>query len=551
MKTKPIKYLLTSFLIISLASCGENKPEVENKDISIIYTTDVHCGLTTPPGYSSLASYRDELAKTNYVTLLDSGDYLQGDLAGAISDGKYLVDIMNEVGYDIVTLGNHEFDFGVDTLATRLNELNSEVTSCNFSYIGNKKNKFDFIKPYIIKEYGDKKIGYIGVTTPSTLTESDPSNFLEDGKVAYTFGADTPDHFYSIVQSNIDLAKADGADYIILLSHLGSYENYSPYSSIDVLSHTSGVTAFLDGHAHADLPWTTYKNKDSVDTLLVDTGYKLNEFAALTITKKGEVKTDFIKEYEGKSAKVDAKIKEVQEKCDEVGKRVVANIDIDLSIFDSDGIRMIRSREMPFGNLVADAYREIAEVDIGFINGGGVRANLTKGDVTYAQIRAVHPFGNLLLKKRVSGADILDYLEFATRLTQSEYKKDGKAYGENGEFSHVSGLRFTVDTSIENHVVTDASGNFVKVDGERRVKDVQVLVDGNYVDFDATKDYSVASNDFILANGGGGANMFMDDPIIPSSTMVDYEVLIKYISETLEGHLSEKYSSTEGRINII
>ncbi len=483
--------------------------------------------------------------------MLDSGDYLQGDLAGAVSNGKYLVDIMNEVEYDIVTLGNHEFDYGMDTLATRLNELNSEVTSCNFSYIGNKENKFDFIKPYIIKEYGDKKIGYIGVTTPSTLTESDPSNFLEDGQVAYTFGADTPEHFYSIVQSNIDLAKADGANYIILLSHLGSYENYSPYSSIDVLSHTSGVTAFLDGHAHADLPWTTYKNKDNVDTLLVDTGYKLNEFATLTITKEGEVKTDFIKEYEGKSAKVDAKVKEVQEKCDEVGKRVVTNIDIDLSIFDSDGIRMIRSREMPIGNLVADAYREIAEVDIGFINGGGVRANLTKGDVTYAQIRAVHPFGNLLLKKRVSGADILDYLEFATRLTQSEYKKDGKAYGENGEFSHVSGLRYTVDTSIENHVVTDASGNFIKVDGERRVKDVQVLVDGTYVAFDANKDYSVATNDFILANGGGGANMFMDDPIIPSSTMVDYEVLIKYISETLEGHLSEKYSSIEGRINII
>ena len=167
MKTKNI--FLVSFALISLFSGGCKKkskevtPKVENKDISIVYTTDVHCGINENLGYSSLYKYKEDLKKNNYVALVDSGDYLQGDLIGAISNGKYIIDIMNEVEYDVITIGNHEFDYGMSELSTRLSEFNGDVVSCNFTYTGTKENKFNMVKPYVIKEYGDKKVGFIGI----------------------------------------------------------------------------------------------------------------------------------------------------------------------------------------------------------------------------------------------------------------------------------------------------------------------------------------------------------------------------------------------------
>ena len=526
-------------------------PNSKNKDISIIYTSDVHCGLSENLGYASLFSYKESLKKTNYVTLVDSGDYLQGDFIGAISSGKYIIDVMNKVGYDIVTLGNHEFDYGIDTLSTRLKEFKGDTVTCNVSYTGKHENKLDFIKPYVIKKYGNKKIGYIGVTTPHTLTDSDPFNFIEDGEVVYDFHAPTKESFYSYVQSNIDSCKNDGADYIILLSHLGSLDNYSPYSSIDVLTHTSGVTAFLDGHAHVKLPWTTYKNKDNVDTLLVDTGYKLNAFASLTISKDGSISHDYYDSYPEKSTYIENYVREIEAEADEQGNKVVANIDIDLSIFDENGIRMIRTRELPIGNLVADAYRIISGSEISVVNGGGIRADLSKGDVTYKQIKNVHPFGNTLMKKKVTGQMILDYLEFASMYTAKERVKDDKPYGESGAFAHVSGLKYSIDTSIETSVVLDSKGEFVKVDGPRRVKDVLVLENNTYVAIDPTKEYIISSHNFLLEHGGDGANMFMDAEVVPSAQIFDYEVLINYIVDVLKGKLKDKYSSIEGRITII
>ena len=502
-------------------------------------------------GYASLYDYKEKLKETNYVTLVDSGDYLQGEFIGAISQGEYVMEVMNKVQYDIITLGNHEFDYGIDVLSERLKEFKGDITSCNLSYIGKKENKLNMVKPFVIKDYGYKKIGFVGVTTPTVLTTSDPKIFIEDGEVAYDFGASTKEAFYSLVQSNIDQCKSSGADYVVLLSHLGSTENYKPYDSIDVINNTKGVLAFLDGHAHIDLPWKTIKNKDNVDTLLVDTGYKLNEFASLTISTTGEVSYEFINKYEHKNEEVEQFVTSIIQKGKEAGSKVVATTDIDLSIFDENGIRVVRNRETPIGNLVADAYRNISNSDIGIANGGGIRTNLKKGDVTYEEIMNVHPFGNTLLKKKTTGAKILDYLEFTSMKTQSERVKDGRPYGESGAFASVSGLKYTIDTSIQSSVVTTESGEFVRIDGPRRVKNVQVLENNAYVDIDPNKEYIISSHNFLLESGGDGANMFINDPTIPSAHLFDYEVLIKYIVEVLQGHLKDKYSSTEGRINVI
>ena len=552
MKNKTLKLLLLTFISLPLIGCGKNKkePVVEKDSLSIVYTTDVHCGIDENLGYSAVYDYKEKLEKDRYVTLVDAGDYLQGDFVGAISSGEYPMEVMNACEYDIIAIGNHEFDYGIDTMNTRLKEFNGDVVACNISYTGHNENKIDYIKPYVIKDYGFTKVGYIGVTTPTTLTESDPLNFIEDGETVYDFGG-TPEHFYSLVQANINKCKNEGANYIILLSHLGSLDNYKPYSSIDVIEHTSGVTAFLDGHCHADVPWTTVKNKDNVDTLLVDAGTKLKEFASLTINKNGNISYEFIDQYEGRSEKINKVVEEINQKADEQGNKVVANIDVDLKITDDDGIRMIRNREMPIGNLVADAYKDITGADIGVVNGGGIRDNLKKGDVTYKEIKNVHPFGNVLMKKKTTGRKILDLLEFSSMNTDIERVKDGKPYGENGTFSHVSGLKYTIDTSIPTSVVLDDAGNFIRVDGERRVKNVLVLEDDNYVPIKENKEYTIASHNFLLDSGGGGANMFIDDEIVPGPQMFDYEVLITYIVDRLEGKLKDRYSAPEGRIEVI
>ena len=551
MNKKFITIILTALLSTTLFSCSkkgksssssEEEPVKIDKDISIVYTTDVHCGIDKYLGYSKVASYKKSLENTNYVSLVDAGDYLQGEFIGAVSKGEYIMDVMNEMNYDVITLGNHEFDYGIDTLKERLNEFKGDVVSCNYSYIGNKENKLNMVKPYVIKEYGNRKVGYIGITTPKTLTTSDPKTFIEDGHVAYDFGAETIDGFYNLIQTKIDQCKADGADYIIALSHLGSPDSFKPFRSIDVIKNTTGITAFLDGHSHTDLPWTTEKNKDNVDTLLVDTGYKLNEFASLTISKEGNISHEFITEYENSDEHMNDFITSIKAKAEEKGKTVLATSDIDL-----DGEKnYVRTREAPLGDLIADAYRYYGEADIGIINGGGIREGITKGDITYEKIINVHPFNNYLVKKEVLGSHIRDYLEF-TSMKVSDVPKENQF----GAFAQVSGLKYSIDTTIETSVITTPSGEFVKVDGERRVKDIKVLENDTYVDLIDDKKYTIASNDFILISGGDGANHFMEDEVVASISLYDYEVVINYIVDVLEGKLADKYSKADNRIIIL
>ncbi|MBQ9457554.1 MAG: bifunctional metallophosphatase/5'-nucleotidase [Bacilli bacterium] len=534
-------------LLLPLSLVGCHTPEA--KDIHILYTTDVHCGLTDHLGYSGIVSYKEELAKTGYVSLVDAGDFLQGDYVGAVSNGKYLIDVMNEAGYEVAALGNHEFDYGMDELKQRIAEFKGDIVSANVRYIGSHENKLSAVKPYVIKTYGTKKVGYVGITTPHTIVESSPKNFMEDGKQAYDFSAETASQFYELIQTNIDACKRDGADYVILLSHLGSPASYTPYSSKEVIANTSGAIAALDGHAHVDLPWTTVKNGKGEDTLLVDTGYKLNDFATLTLGKDGNISFKFVNDYTGKSEKMDAFLAEINQKVEEEGNKVVAHIDVDLDASGEKGHRPVRMKETPIGNMIADAYRSMAESDIGVVNGGGIRESLAKGDVTYRQIKNVHPFGNLLKKKKTTGAHILDHLELGVKnLTRNE---QGELTGEFGGFVHVSGLKYSINTAIPSGVVLNEQEQFVRVDGPRRVYDVKVLQNGAYVDLDPNATYTIASHDFLLDNGGDGAAMYMQDESIPWDTPFDYEVVIDYIVDVCQGKLKDKYSAPEGRITMI
>lgn len=540
-------FLLCLFLI-TVSGCRKTSYD----DINILFTTDVHCGIDDNLGYSSLKAYKNYLKENNkYVSLVDSGDAIQGNIVGSISKGKYIIDIMNEVGYDMMTLGNHEFDYGMDSLNEAIDLFNGDVLSCNIKYIGQGENKLKDVKPYKIMEYGKTKVGFVGVTTPTTAIESNPENFKENGVKAYSFTNDTLEEYYSCVQENIDLCYKNNCKYVILLSHVGYGDSYENYGSIDLVSNLSNVTAVLDGHSHKNIECSYYKDKNDSYVPICNAGTKLNEIGKLVIGINGNITISFIKKFDGKDSKVEELITNINDEVSSIGDRVVATSDIDLKITDSNGIRMVRNRETAIGNLISDAYRLTTGANIGVVNGGGIRANINLGDITYSDLKQVHPFGNKLVVVEASGEEIRDYLEFCSRLTQANYKDSNGAIGEFGGFASVSGLRYEINTSVPSSVEVNLNDEFVAVTGERRVTNIEVLENGVYSPLELDKTYSVASHDFLLLSGGDGCNMFINNEIISRSDLSDYEVLISYIMDYLHGNLGDKYMSAEGRIHII
>ena len=540
-----------SILSLSLIGCSK-EPQ---KDIVILYTSDVHSGIDNNIGYDFLSAYKKELEKDNYVTLMDNGDNISGDFIGAVSKGEYIIDIMNEVGYDSMTIGNHEFDFGMDVLKEKLNQFKGDVLSCNFKYIGKKENKFNKVKPYKIVSYGKKKVGFVGVTTPFSIIDSTPSYFQEDGEFAYSFTGGSAEEFYACVQNSIDACYKHKANYVIVLGHLGEGEEYVPYSSIDLVNNTKGVTAIFDGHSHKTLSHDV-KDKEGRTVPLLAPGYQMTSIGQLTIKKDQSIESKLVNKIEEKDAHITELMTTIHQKVDDLANQVVATSDVALSINGPEGTRMIRTREMPIGNLVADAYRYISEAQIGFTNGGGIRANLKEGDITFSDIKAVHPFGNHIDTALLTGQQIADYLEYGAQKVQKEYyqkAEDGTLmpYAENGGFAHVSGLKYTVDTSIPTPIKLDEKGMFIGVDGPRRVKDILVLENDNYVPINLEQYYLVASHNYYLEECGDGANMFKDVKIVKKELMRDYECLVKYIVDVLKGHLKDKYSNVEGRITIL
>lgn len=546
---RKIKYLLLSIIVLPLlfvvTSCKLNF-----EDINILFTTDVHCGIDDNLGYSSFKAYKDDLKEEfSYVTTIDAGDAIQGGFVGAVSEGKYIVDIMNEVGYDIWTLGNHDFDYGIDTLKERIDEFNGDILSCNVSYTGSKENKLEKVKANTIIDYDGIYVGYIGITAPRTLTESNPKSFKEDGVTVYDFKLDK-DEYYSTIQNNIDECIDDGADYIVLIAHVGNGDEESPYSCEDVVKNTRGVDAVISGHTHKNIECYYYQDLDGREIPVCEAGTKLAEFGHLVITPTGNIRIGYISKYDRHSDEIDTLINNIKAEIKNISDEVLFQSDIDLKISDSNGIRMVRTRETPIGNLVSDAYRIVGESNIGIVNGGAIRANLEKGPVTYQKIRDIHPFGNYICTVKAKGEIIANYLEFASKDTKSNYFEGANAVGEFGGFANVSGLKYTIDTSIESSVKME-NNNFSSIDGERRVKNIMVLENGNYVPLDMNKEYIVTSHDFLLLNGGDGANMFMNCEVISRGDLYDYQVLVKYIKDILNCNLKDKYSNIEGRITVL
>ena len=506
----------------------------DNDAVVILYENDAHCAVE---GYSKLAAMKAELSDSYAnVGVVSAGDYIQGSSLGTVSTGKYIVDLMNLVGYDALTLGNHEFDYRLSRLNELVGMMNTKPVSCNFQKIGEDKSYFE---PYSIVSYGAVDVAYIGITTPNTLTSASPAQFKDDaGNYIYTFNVDK---LYEVIQNSIDSAKSQGADYIIAISHIG-YEDDNQFVDIaDLVKNTDGFDVVLDGHSHSVIENMKLADKGGNEVVLSSTGTKFEHIGKLTI-KDGNITTELVKtaDYTKTDAAVDARIKEINDEYSVLGERKVAVSEVDLITHNKDGKRLVRTEETNLGDLCADAFRLVMGADIGYANGGGIRAPIAKGDVTFNDVLSVFPFNNRAVVVEVKGQAIRDFLELAVKYWPTE----------DGSFPHLSGITFSLNTSIPSAAQVDENWVFTGSSGQYRVYNIKVLngESGEYEPLDLEKNYSIASNSYHLLDCGGGMSMFEGAKVLQDDGMLDVELLEKYITENLGGVIGEAYAEVKSNI---
>ncbi|MBE6794259.1 MAG: bifunctional metallophosphatase/5'-nucleotidase [Ruminococcaceae bacterium] len=534
---KTLSLVLSLLMIFSAMSATFVNASEDGDEIVILYENDVHCAIE---GYSKLLSLKNELLTDNgYVGVVSMGDFVQGDTFGAISQGGYIANIMNMVGYDAIALGNHEFDYKFDRLLELCDILDTKPVCSNFYKSGEETPVFE---PYVIKSYGDVDVAYIGITTPDTLTSSSPAQFMdENGKYIYGFSGDD---LCATVQKAVDSAKEKGADYVVGLAHLGSENVFEQWSVTTLVKNTSGFDAVLDGHSHSVVENMIIEDKSGDKVVVSSTGTKFMNIGKLTISE-GEITTELIptETYTKTDAGIDAYIAEITEEYATLGNRVIGENKFDLLFADENGNRLVRHTQTNLGDFCADAFRVVTGADIGVINGGGIRAELSKGEVTFNDILSVYPFNNTVCVAKVTGQQILDFLELSVDFYPEE----------NGSFQHVSGLTYTLNAYIPSSVKYDENMAFESVEGQRRVSDVKVLnsESGEYEAIDASKFYTLASHNYLLLDHGSGATMLNDSEIISNSGMLDVELLEVYINEHLGGVIGEQYKTSQNRVTVI
>ena len=501
-------------------------------DLVILHTNDVHCGVTSNLGYAKVAQYKKDLQRNpaDTVELVDAGDAIQGEPIGSLTKGQAIIHIMNAAGYDFAIPGNHEFDYGMDRFLELAPQLKAGYYSCNLMDL--RTNKL-VLPPYKIVEFdGGKKAALIGVTTPQSLISSTPRYFQdENGQFIYGFCEDKDGtKLYEQVQKTIDQAWDEGARYIIIVGHLGLNGSLPVWSSEALAAHTTKVLAIIDGHSHE-----TYEkivpNKKGQPVLLAQTGTKLQTVGKLVINDKGQVKGELVSnltaEDPATAAVVNQEWTAVKEKLQQpVGTSSVA------LVTDIDGVRRVRSGETNLGDFAADAFKDTLHTDIALVNGGSFRTPIAPGTVTYETLNSVFPFSNDLVIYSVTGQQLLDALEMGA----SRYPR------EFGGFLQVSGLTYTVDANIPSAVELDDKGRFVKVNGPRRIKDVQV----NGQPLDPEKDYTVGSTAYVLKNSGDGLTMFQKAILLKDTGLSDVTAMARYI-EKMGGTIGETYANPEGQ----
>ena len=506
----------------------------DKADVTILYTNDVHTYIdnkSPKPTYAAIAALKKSIEDTGRdVLLVDAGDHIQGTAYGSMDDGATIIELMNEAGYDLATPGNHEFDYGMARAKAVLREADFPYVSCNWVDLRTGLNVLPSVKFFFV---GGRKIAFVGVTTPETFTKSTPAYFMNDAQTKYIYdilGGEDGQKLYDAVQKAIDKAEFWGADTIIGLGHLGVDPSSSPWTSEEVIAHTHGCTAFIDGHSH-----TVMANKQVTDAsgkavTLTQTGSYFKNIGKMTVGADGTITTELIDTYEGLDAAVAATASNWISAVDDMLGEEIAVGDTKFYINDpATGKRRIRSGETNLGDFVADGiytyFNEIEELhcDVAIMNGGGIRTDVEAGPWSFKTCKTVSPFGNVACLMSVTGQQIQDALEFGARFAGAEGK-------ENGGFLQVAGARYTIHPMIPNTVQTNDKNVWTGSAATPRVSNVEIYdkTTGTYKPLDPNATYALAGMNYTLRNLGDGFAMFDGATLIKDYVSEDYLVMSSY-----------------------
>ena len=506
----------------------------DKADVTILYTNDVHTYIdnkSPKPTYAAIAALKKSIEDTGRdVLLVDAGDHIQGTAYGSMDDGATIIELMNEAGYDLATPGNHEFDYGMARAKAVLQEADFPYVSCNWVDLRTGFNVLPSVKFFFV---GGRKIAFVGVTTPETFTKSTPAYFMNDAQTKYIYdilGGEDGQKLYDAVQKAIDKAEFWGADTIIGLGHLGVDPSSSPWTSEEVIAHTHGFTAFIDGHSH-----TVMANKQVTDAsgkavTLTQTGSYFKNIGKMTVGADGTITTELIDTYEGLDAAVAATASNWISAVDDMLGEEIAVGDTKFYINDpATGKRRIRSGETNLGDFVADGiytyFNEIEELhcDVAIMNGGGIRTDVEAGPWSFKTCKTVSPFGNVACLMSVTGQQIQDALEFGARFAGAEGK-------ENGGFLQVAGARYTIHPMIPNTVQTNDKNVWTGSAATPRVSNVEIYdkTTGTYKPLDPNATYALAGMNYTLRNLGDGFAMFDGATLIKDYVSEDYLVMSSY-----------------------
>lgn len=492
------------------------------REITVLYTNDVHTYIDGTLSYANIAAMKQEIESTGKpVMLVDAGDHIQGTAFGSMDNGETIIKLMNAANYDLATLGNHEFDYGMARCLNLWNESDFPYVSANFYSIENEALVLDAYKVYRL---GEKNVAFVGLTTPESFTKSTPAYFQnEDGEYIYDiFGGEDGKGLYEAAQKAIDAAREE-ADIVIVLGHLGDDPASQPWTSEELIANTTGIDAFIDGHSHSTVPMREVKNKDGETVILTQTGSYFASIGCMTISEDGEITTKLVTEYEGEDEAVaeieNAWINSVNE---ELGQ-VIGAATVTFDNYDENGKRLVRTYETNTGDFAADALYYLfdnmgLDVDVAVMNGGGVRNKAITGELSYLSCKSIHTFGNVACLQTITGQQLLDALEFGARFSPD---------AECGGFLQVSSnVSYEIHSYIPNTIVTDDKGVWqAGPTGGYRVQNVKI--NGEPLDLEA--EYNLAGYNYTLRDLGDGFAMFDGAVNVLDYVMQDYMVLANYV----------------------
>ena len=504
------------------------------QDITILYTNDVHTYIDKQSPkltYAAIAalkkSYQDD---GKNVLLVDAGDHVQGTAYGSMDEGATIIQLMNAAGYDAATPGNHEFDYGMDRAKELMADADYPYLSCNWVNLPLNNRVLSDVKYFRI---GGRTIAFVGITTPETITKSTPAYFMDKNQKRYVYdilGGEDGQKLYSAVQKSINKARVI-ADYVIGLGHLGVDPSSSPWTSKEVIEHTSGLDAFIDGHSHTVMECEWVKDLSGKAVALTQTGSYFANVGEMTIKADGSIATQLVPTYDGLDSAVAGIQTEWVSAVDDMLGEKIAVAETNFYISDpATGKRRIRLGETNLGDFVADGiysyFNEVEQLhcDLAIMNGGGIRADVDAGDWSFKTCKQVSPFGNVACLMSVTGKQIQDALEFAARFVGP----DGQ---ENGGFLQVAGATYEIHTDIPNTVQTDDKNVWIgSATGTPRVQNVKIYdkTSGTYVPLDEGKTYALAGMNYTLRNLGDGFAMFDGAELIKDYVAEDYLVMSTY-----------------------